>query len=107
MKGRLTRRTARPDQVRRSAVRAFASADLHLEWAGSIKPRRMMPVAPDAGLPLYATLPFALMLLAIALFPLWLPHWWEHNPNKLLVAGLLGLPVLGLYLRRAPGARRR
>jgi Na+/H+ antiporter NhaD/arsenite permease-like protein len=64
----------------------------------------MMPVAPDAALPLYATLPFALMLLAIALFPLWLPHWWEHNPNKLLVAALLGLPVLGLYLRRAPGA---
>ena len=63
-----------------------------------------MPVAPDAALPLYATLPFALMLLAIALFPLWLPHWWEHNPNKLLVAALLGLPVLGLYLRRAPGA---
>ena len=55
----------------------------------------MMPVVPDAALPLYAMLPFALMLLAIALFPLWLPHWWEHNLNKLLVAALLGLPVLG------------
>ena len=58
----------------------------------------MMPVAPEATLPLYTMLPFALMLLAIAVFPLWLPHWWERNLNKLLVAALLGLPVLGLYL---------
>jgi len=44
------------------------------------------------------------MLLAIAIFPLWLPHWWEHNPNKLLVALVLGLPIFVLYLRRDPGA---
>ena len=61
-------------------------------------------MAAEAALPLYTMLPFALMLIAIAVFPLWLPHWWEHNLNKLLVAALLGLPVLGLYLRRAPGA---
>ena len=59
-------------------------------------------MAPDASLPLYAVAPFALMLLAIAVFPLWLPHWWESNRNKLLVAGLLGLPILVLYIRRAP-----
>ena len=29
-----------------------------------------MPVAPEAALPVYAMLPFALMLLAIAVFPL-------------------------------------
>ena len=63
-----------------------------------------MPVAAEAALPLYTMVPFALMLLAIAVFPLWLPHWWEHNRNKLLVAALLGLPVLALYLRS--GARR-
>ena len=61
-------------------------------------------MAAEAALPLYTMLPFTLMLLAIAVFPLWLPHWWEHNRNKLLVSALLGLPVLGLYLRRAPGA---
>src|SRR5712691_7660721 len=44
------------------------------------------------------------MLLSIAIFPLWTPHWWEGNRNKLLVACLLGLPVLTLYLMREPGA---
>jgi Na+/H+ antiporter NhaD/arsenite permease-like protein len=57
-----------------------------------------------APLPLYTVLPFVAMLLAIALFPLWLPHWWESNRNKLLVSALLGTPVLLLYLVRQPGA---
>src|SRR6476646_821744 len=42
------------------------------------------------------------MLLAIALLPLALPHWWESNRSKLLVSTGLGLPVLLLYLARAP-----
>jgi Na+/H+ antiporter NhaD/arsenite permease-like protein len=57
-----------------------------------------------APLPLYTVLPFVAMLLAIALFPLWLPHWWEPNRNKLLVSAVLGAPVLALYLVRQPGA---
>src|SRR2546422_505041 len=44
------------------------------------------------------------MLLAIALCPLWVPHWWESNRNKLAVAAALGLPVLALYLPRRPAA---
>ncbi|MGH2626840.1 MAG: sodium:proton antiporter, partial [Anaerolineales bacterium] len=44
------------------------------------------------------------MLLAIAFCPLWLPHWWESNRNKLVVSGVLGIPVLVLYLVREPGA---
>ena len=59
-----------------------------------------MPTA----LPLYTVLPFVTMLLAIALFPLWLPHWWESNRSKLTVAAALGAPVLVLYLARQPGA---
>ena len=55
-------------------------------------------------LPLCTGLPFVAMLLAIAILPLWRPHWWERNGNKLLVAGALGLPVLVLYLFRHPGA---
>ena len=35
------------------------------------------------------------MLLVIAVFPLWIPHWWERNRNKLVVAAVLGVPVLG------------
>ena len=51
----------------------------------------------------YTVLPFAFMLLSIAVFPLWIPRWWERNLNKFMVAGLFGLPVLILYLMRAPG----
>ena len=57
-----------------------------------------------APLPLYSVLPFVLMLLAIAFFPLWLPHWWESNRSKLVVCAVLGAPVLVLYLVRQPGA---
>jgi Na+/H+ antiporter NhaD/arsenite permease-like protein len=48
--------------------------------------------------------PFVLMLLAIAVCPLRVPHWWESNRNKLRVAIVLGLPILALYLAREPGA---
>lgn len=54
------------------------------------------------ALPLYTTLPFMAMLLAIAVCPLWVPHWWERNQNKFLVSCALGLPVLLLYLVRQP-----
>jgi len=37
------------------------------------------------------------MLLAIAVCPLWVPHWWEPNRNKFIVAAALGLPVLAVY----------
>jgi len=57
-----------------------------------------------APLPLYTVLPFVAMLLAIAFCPLWLPHWWESNRNKLLVSAALGAPVLALYVGREPAA---
>lgn len=40
-----------------------------------------------------------LLLAAIAIFPLapGISHWWEHNHNKLLVAGLLAAITLGYY----------
>jgi Na+/H+ antiporter NhaD/arsenite permease-like protein len=44
------------------------------------------------------------MLLVIAVFPLWIPSWWERNRNKSFVACLLGLPILALYLWRRPAA---
>ena len=57
-----------------------------------------------AAPPLVTVLPFVLMLLAIAILPLWQPHWWESNRNKLVVAAVLGLPVLVLYVFQRPGA---
>jgi Na+/H+ antiporter NhaD/arsenite permease-like protein len=47
-------------------------------------------------------LPFAVMLLAIAVLPLAAPHFWESNLRKLGVAALLSFPVLYLYLRHHP-----
>ena len=47
--------------------------------------------------PLWAVLPFVLYLLLIAVLPLFLGRFWEHNRNKLLVAAGLSLPVL-VYL---------
>ena len=44
--------------------------------------------------------PFVILLLCIAILPL-IPsaaRWWEHNTNKLLVAGSLGMLTLLYYL---------
>lgn len=49
--------------------------------------------------PITAAIPFFVLLLVIAIFPL-LPgisHWWEHNRNKAIVSALLGIPV-GIYI---------
>jgi Na+/H+ antiporter NhaD/arsenite permease-like protein len=54
--------------------------------------------------PLYSVLPFVAMLLAIAVCPLWVPHWWESNRNKLLASAVLGVPVLVFYTARQPAA---
>jgi Na+/H+ antiporter NhaD/arsenite permease-like protein len=50
-----------------------------------------------ATLPFWSVLPFALMLLAIALVPLRWPHFWESNANKGIVSAVLGVPV-ALYV---------
>jgi len=55
-----------------------------------------------SALPVYSIVPFVAMLLAIAVCPLWTPHWWESNRNKLVVACALGLPVAGFYAARHP-----
>lgn len=55
-------------------------------------------------MPAYAVLPFVAMLVAIAVCPLWLPHWWERNRHKLLLSCALGLPVAGVYLVQRPTA---
>src|SRR5574337_1693318 len=55
-------------------------------------------------MPPSALAPFVAMLLAIVVAPLWAPHWWERNRNKLLVSCALGLPVAGLYLVARPAA---
>ncbi|MCE9634088.1 MAG: sodium:proton antiporter [Planctomycetes bacterium] len=48
---------------------------------------------PAHDVPLYLVLPFAILLLCIAVLPLAVGHWWEHNKNKGIVATVLSLPV--------------
>ena len=44
-------------------------------------------------IPVWALIPFAIMLLGIAVFPFIIGHWWEHNRNKFIVSLILGIPV--------------
>ena len=50
-----------------------------------------------ANLPLWSLAPFVLMLLMIAIAPLFMNHWWEKNRNKLIVSLALGAPT-AIYL---------
>ena len=45
----------------------------------------------------FSLLPFILMLLSIAIFPLFWNHFWEKNRNKLYVAVILSIPAI-IYL---------
>ena len=42
-------------------------------------------------------IPFAIMLLTIAIGPLVAEHWWEKNTNKLIISFILGVPT-AIYL---------
>ena len=46
---------------------------------------------------IWALIPFALMLLSIAIMPLIATVWWEKNTNKLLVSAILAAPSI-IYL---------
>ncbi len=53
-------------------------------------------------LPVYWILPFAGLLLSIALLPLFAPKFWERNRNKAIVAAIFGLPIAILIGVRDP-----
>jgi Na+/H+ antiporter NhaD/arsenite permease-like protein len=51
-----------------------------------------------AELPVWSIFPFAGMLLAIALMPLFAPHFWESNLRKGLVSAIFAAPVAVLLI---------
>ncbi len=56
--------------------------------------------------PPLAVAPFVIYLLLIAVLPLFFGRFWEHNRNKLIVAGLVSLPVVVyLFTGAADGGR--
>jgi Na+/H+ antiporter NhaD/arsenite permease-like protein len=46
-----------------------------------------------AHLPLWSVLPFAGLLLCIAILPLVVSHWWESNLHKAIIALAFGVPT--------------
>ena len=51
----------------------------------------------SASMPLWSVIPFAGLLLSIAVLPLVAEHWWHSNRNKAIVAAVFGLPT-GIYV---------
>lgn len=49
-------------------------------------------------LPVWTLIPFAALLLCIAIVPLVAHHFWESNRNKGIVAALLSVPVVAYFL---------
>jgi Na+/H+ antiporter NhaD/arsenite permease-like protein len=58
------------------------------------------PIALGASLPLWSVVPFAGLLLSIALFPLFAPSVWARHYAKVCLA--FGVPVACFFLLRAP-----
>jgi Na+/H+ antiporter NhaD/arsenite permease-like protein len=46
------------------------------------------------NIPLISLVPFILILLAIAILPLYWNHRWEKNKNKLIIAIILSIPII-------------
>ena len=46
----------------------------------------------------WSVVPFALLLLAIAVLPLVAGHFWERNRNKAIVAAIASAPVIAYLL---------
>ena len=57
------------------------------------------------SIPLLSLLPFVLMLLSIAIFPLVWNHFWEKNSNKLIIAIILSIPTIFFLLSSNLGDR--
>jgi len=53
-------------------------------------------------LPYWTVAPFVVILLAIALLPLFTSHWWESNLNKGVISTLCSLPVLAYLVWTGP-----
>ena len=57
----------------------------------------LLNVDLPSAVPLWASIPFAIMLLSIAVLPLIFESWWERNRHKLTVALVLAVPT-AIYL---------
>jgi len=86
------------DEGKREAPQA-ASAEASAPPEG-LPGQESTPVHKAKHPPYWMMLPFALLLLGIAILPLipWTAHWWESNLHRFYVAAGLGLLTLLYYL---------
>ena len=61
------------------------------------------PIDLGVALGLWTLIPFASLLLCIAILPLAAEHWWEHNRNKGIIAAVCAVPI-AIYFVTAFGA---
>src|SRR5688500_18778309 len=60
----------------------------------------MPVVVPESGpeMPLWTVIPFAALLMTVAILPLFAPHWWHDNRNKARLAVLFAIPSMLIVL---------
>jgi Na+/H+ antiporter NhaD/arsenite permease-like protein len=78
---------------------------VHRAGRGRRPGSRVLLTAPahlGSELALWTALPFALLLVCIAVLPLFAHRWWQQDRNKALVVGLLSIPV-AIYMAAAFG----
>lgn len=93
-------------RVARSWIRSVLAgiSPALLVMAGSALPALAWAASDGHGpslgeiLPLWSVIPFAGLLLSIALLPMVAEHFWHKNRNQLLVAAAWASPVLGYLL---------
>ncbi len=102
----LSRRPARPSALLLAVLLGLLATPACIALAASEHDAAPLSLAPEALMhgvpPLFWALPFASLLLCIALLPLIgkTSHWWEQNTNKLVVGLVLGGLVLFHYATR-------
>jgi Na+/H+ antiporter NhaD/arsenite permease-like protein len=69
----------------------------------TIKINRRMTQSIMEKMPLWLSIPFVIMLLSIAIGPLFFNRFWEKNRNKLIVSIILGTPVAIILLINGMG----
>lgn len=52
--------------------------------------------------PYWSVIPFAAMLLSIAILPMTVPNWWESNRNKTILSIIVSIPVVAVVLQCNP-----
>lgn len=57
----------------------------------------LLATVVDTSIPIYAVIPFVIMLAGIAIGPIFFHHQWEQNKNILIFSLILGIPT-SIYL---------